>query len=1191
MYESVLDQVKERIYIIGLDYRYIYANRRVIEFEGWTANEIVGRHVVDLVGPIIFKRLVKPRLDRCLRGEDVNFQHWVTTRSGKRQYIDVLLSPFREWDGKIIGVIVTIRDKTEQKELRDKLKGQSDLYRRIIENTVAGVAILDRGKLVFANRALKSMFGYAPDDETLIRKDPMSFVAPYDRGRIRSYYEAHLEGYRGTRQYAYDGLRKDGRIINVVVSSDDVLWRGRWARQLVILNITKQVAAEQALLASAASFRDVVEGSQQGIYAIEGERYTYVNQAFAELLGYSVQEMKSAPIETFFAEHEWEHTRQNRNDRFQKDPPSRIYELDALHKDGHIVRIQQCVRLTDNWFGKPAILGFVVDVTDRHRAEQELLEERNLLRSIIDNIPAVVFAKDRDGRFLIKNKAGAEFVGEADPAKVIGKDNSDYYPPDLVATFRAAEVEIMEAGKPQIDNRREFLCPGTGKVVTISGHCAPLRNADHEIIGIVGVGMDISEHCRAEVALRESDLRFKDIAEASSDWFWEMDAELRFSYFSDRVAELSGTDIEATLGKKRSEIAIEIDSACLQHFDDLEHHRPFRNFRYVKHGDDGKTYHISISGVPIFDQDGSFKGYRGAGTNITKEIEAQQALAKERNLLRAIIDNIPDAIYAKDHQARFTLKNEFDAKLMGALTPDETIGKTDFDYYPQEIAEDLYRDDIDVIRTGMPIFNKVEQLARSDDGEALWYSTTKLPLRDSNHQIVGLVGIGRDITEAKHLADRLHHQATHDSLTDLLNRAEFEHRLASSLATAKATGRASVLCYIDFDQFKILNDSAGHMAGDQLIRQMANLFQERAEAIQATLARLGGDEFGLLIEDCTLDHGRRFAQDLIDAARTVRFSWEGRSFGVSISVGLTVIDRDLRDVNDALAQADIACYAAKDNGRGRLCVYQASDQETQRRHDEVLRAASLEHAIANNKLSLVAQPIVRLLSEGLPISHYEILLRLQGPDGKELLPGAFIPAAERYGLMSMIDQWVVQTSLDALAGIAGPVDGLRFNINLSGHSLTDAAFQDCLRSMLKESSVSSESLCFEITETAVISNLALAKRFVGELRDLGCSIALDDFGCGLSSFSYLKQFPVDYIKIDGSFIKHIADDATDRAIVEAINHVGHVSKLRTVAECVEDEGLVGPLRDLGIDYAQGLALGSTEPLADVLQALQTETTR
>ncbi|MEM9439576.1 MAG: PAS domain S-box protein [Pseudomonadota bacterium] len=1186
LYESVLDQVRERIYVVGPNYRYRYANRRVIEFEGWTANEIVGRHVAELVGDLVFKRLVKPKLDRCFRGEDVSFQHWITTRSGRRQYIDVLLTPFREWNGKINGAIVTISDKTAQKTLQDDFTEQSDLYRQLVENSLTGIAILQGGSVVFANQAFTTMFGYNDLESLRAEHDPLGFIACHDREWLRPCLTAYEASKFGPKQCQFDGISRSGRILHIFASTNVVFWQGKSACQLVLIDVTERKRAERALLETAASFQDVVEGSPQGFFAIEGDQYTYVNRAFADLLGYSVDQMKSAPIESFFAAHEREDVNKNRYERFQKKPPSRVCERDALHKDGHIIRIQQCVRSTENWFGRPAILGFVIDVTDSHQARKALQNERNLLRTMIDNIPAVVFAKDREGRFLIKNKAGAEFVGETDPKTLAGKSNHDFYPDDLVGVFRRNEIRVMETGEALIDNENKVVCPGTGKTVVMSGCIAPLRDDTGEIVGIVGISQDITDFRDYEAALRESEQRFRDIVQASSDWFWEMDAELRFSYFSDRVAELSGTDIEATLGKKRSEIAIKIDDSCRQHFNDLESRRPFRNFRYVKHGNDGKTYHISISGVPIYDDEGRFKGYRGAGTNITKEVEAQQALAKERNLLRAIIDNIPDAIYAKDRQARFTLKNAFDAKLMGAAKSDETIGKTDFDYYPKEIADELFQDDMQVMESGIPIVNKVEQLVRSGCGEAFWYSTTKLPLRDVNRTIVGLVGIGRDITEAKYLEDRLQHQATHDSLTDLLNRAEFERGLASALAKAKSTNRSSVLCYIDLDQFKILNDSAGHMAGDQLIRQMASLFGERADAIGAMLARLGGDEFGLLVEACTLDQGKRIAQDLIDATNMLRFSWEGRTFGVSISVGLTVIDENLRDVDDALTQADIACYAAKDNGRGRLCVYQASDAETWQRHQDVLRAASLEQAIANNNLTLMAQPIVRLGNDALPVSHYEILLRLQGPAGEWLLPGAFIPAAERYGLMSMIDQWVVETSLEAISDIARPADGFRFNINLSGHSLTDAAFQDSLRGMLRESKLPTESLCFEITETAVISNLTRAKRFVSELRDLGCRIALDDFGCGLSSFSYLKHFLVDYIKIDGSFIKHIADDATDRAIVEAINHVSHVGKLQTVAECVEDEALIVQLRELQIDYAQGLALGSAEPLADVLASLR-----
>ncbi len=1186
LFQSVLDQVQERICIVGRDYRYRFANQRVIEFEGWNADQIVGRHVIELVGPLIFKRLVKPRLDRCFRGENVNFQQWITTRSRQRQYIDVDLAPFRDSDGDIIGAIVTIRDKTEKKELQERLKGQADLHRQIIDNSLAGLAIVRNGKVVFANQALKSMFGYGPEDEVLQRGDHMESVAPRDREPLQFNLEEDKNGCRGPRQYTHDGVRKDGSIIRIMVSSDDVLWRGEWARQLVVLDISKQVEAERALEATAASFQEVVEGSLQGFFVNRNGYFIHVNQALIDLLGYSEEELKSSPLNMIYAPHERERMIEYRRRRLERSAVPEVYEVDALHKDGRMIRLQQCIRLVDNWFGKEAILGFVIDITSKHLAKKALQEERNLLRAIIDNIPAVVFAKDRKGRFLIKNKAGAAFVGEANPADMIGRSNSDYYPADLVKTFRENELTVMATGESLVDDAHDVVRPATGDVMPMSGCVAPLRNADDKIIGIVGVSHNITKHRQSEAALRESKQRFKDIAEVSSDWFWEMDADLRFSYVSDRAVELAGTDIPATLGKKRSEINIEIDEACRQHFDDLENHRPFRDFRYVKRGDDGKTYHISISGVPIFDDHGNFRGYRGAGTNITKEVETQRALANERNLLRAIIDNIPDAIYAKDREARFILKNRFDATTMGAKVPCETLGKTDFDYYPKAIAEAFHRDDMLVIESGTPIINKVDQHDLREDGTPVWFNTTKTPLRDADGQVVGLVGISRDITEAKHLADRLEYQATHDCLTGLFNRGEFECRLERTLEFAKRDHSSAVLCYIDLDQFKMLNDSAGHMAGDQLLRQLADVLVECTRSVDATLARLGGDEFGLLVDQCGLSDGERLAQHLIDAVHATRFCWDQQSFSVSISVGVTVINEHIRNVSDLLARADVACYAAKDSGRNRLSIYRSTDQETRARHEELLRAASLKQAIENDRFHLVAQPIARLSVSGMSISHYEILLRLSDQNGKELLPGAFIPAAERYGLMSTIDQWVVRSAFESLRDIARPVDGRKFSINLSAHSLTDNTFQDMLRSMLDDSALAADSLCFEITETAVISNLGQAQRFVRELRDLGCRIALDDFGCGLSSFSYLKQFPTDFIKIDGSFIKQINADATDRAIVEAINHVGHVCKIKTIAECVEDESLIGPLRDLGIDYAQGFAVGPPRPITDLLAEIQ-----
>jgi len=1178
--------VRERVFIIGTDYRYRYANQRVIEFEGWDAAEIIGRHVIDLVGPLIFKRLVKPRLDRCFLGENVSFQHWVTPRSGKRQYIDVLLAPFREWDGAINGAIVTIRDKTAQKVLQDRLRDQDDLHRRLVENSLAGIAILQDGKIAFANQAIASMFGYDTVDEVLAKVDPFVFVAPHDRERVQSYENGHREEDSGDNQYEFDGLRQDGSIIHALASANRVLWQGKSAYQLLVVDITKQTKAERTLKATAASFQNVVEGSLQGFFVTQGENFVHINQAFIDLLGYVEDELKASPTLNVYAPHEHERMAAYRRCRLSGTKAPEVYEVDAIHKDGHTLRLQQCVRRVDDWFGGVAILGFVIDVTGQHLAEQAQQKEHNLLRAIIDNIPALVFAKDKDSRFLIKNKAGATFVGEPVPDDLIGKSNADYYPTDLVNRFRANELHVMATGEPLVDDERDVPCPATGLMTPMSGCIAPLLDADDDVIGIVGFSHDISKHRQSEAALRESEQRFKDIAEVTSDWFWEMDAELRFSYFSERVFEITGTDIEATLGKKRSDLNIVMNEEFRRHFDDLENRRPFRNFRYVKRGDDSNIHHVSISGVPMFDRDGQFTGYRGAGTNITKEVKAQQALANERNLLRAIIDNIPDAIFAKDREARFILKNRYDAVAMGAATPEETIGKSDFDYFSKTVAEELYQDDLQVMETGAPIINKVEQLVINEDGEPVWYSTTKMPLRDDHGEIMGLVGIGRDITEEKRLSDRLRYQASHDWLTGLLNRREFECCLDRALRATKSDHRSRILSYIDLDQFKMLNDSAGHIAGDQLLRQLADLFKEHAADMGATLARLGGDEFGLLIEDCELEQAEQSVGELIDAVNSMRFSIGQQSFSMSISVGLTVISDSMRDVGDLLARADIACYAAKDNGRNRLCIYHPDDQETLERHNELVRAARLKQAIEDDRLLLVAQPIIRLNDENSSISHYEILLRLKDKDDELLLPGAFIPAAERYGLMSMIDRWVVRNALKMLKNTASSVDGRRFNINLSGHSLADGDFQVELRQMLTETTIPTESLCIEITETAVISNLGRAKHFVGELRKMGCRIALDDFGCGLSSFSYLKHFPVDYIKIDGSFIKHIAEDQADRAIVKAINHVGHVCNIETVAECVEDKALLGPLRDLKVDYAQGLAIGPPMPLSSIVLNLE-----
>ena len=539
-FEAVLDQVQECIYIVGTDYRYRYANQRVIEFEGWNAGQVVGRHVIELVGPLIFKRLVKPRLERCFRGERVNFQHWVTNRSGQRQYIDVVLAPFREWDDNVVGAVVTIRDKTLEKKLEDSLKDQANLYRQLVMNSVVGIAILQDSNLVFANQVFASVFGYEIVDEMFAQVDSLSFAADYDRERVRSLEQAFTEGLVGPSEYLFDGIGKNGNIIPLLASSNSIFWQGQRARQLITVDLAKQQSAEHALAATAASFQEVVEGSLQGFFVTQNGHFVHVNRAYVDLLGYSEEELKASPVVSFYAPHERQRLIDYRLRRLEKNVAPEVYEVDALHKDGRLVRLQQCVRLVDSWFDEEAILGFAIDVTSKHLAKTALQDEHNLLRAIIDNIPAVVFAKDRDGQFLIKNKAGAAFVGETNPTNMVGKTNGDYYPADLVKTFRANELVVMETGEPLVDDENDVVSPVTGELIPMSGCVTPLRNADDEVIGIVGVSHDITRHRQSEAALRESEQRFKDIAQVSSDWFWEMDADLRFTYIFGSCARTSG---------------------------------------------------------------------------------------------------------------------------------------------------------------------------------------------------------------------------------------------------------------------------------------------------------------------------------------------------------------------------------------------------------------------------------------------------------------------------------------------------------------------------------------------------------------------------------------------------------------------------------------------------------------------------
>jgi len=443
--------------------------------------------------------------------------------------------------------------------------------------------------------------------------------------------------------------------------------------------------------------------------------------------------------------------------------------------------------------------------------------------------------------------------------------------------------------------------------------------------------------------------------------------------------------------------------------------------------------------------------------------------------------------------------------------------------------------------------------------------------------------ISREIREgtvrkAKRQAESaLHYMAYHDSLTGLANRREFERRLAHALEDAHETRHHHILLYLDLDQFKIINDTCGHIAGDELLKQISRLLSRHIRAGD-TLARLGGDEFGVLLRGCDVNHGKKVAEALCAEVREFKLVWQNKPFSVSLSAGMVIISDAYNSTSELLSHADLACYAAKDSGRNNVQLYQTSDADMQQRQNDMHWTSRLQYALQTDSFLLFHQEMVPLQAHSADGFRTEFLVRLQ--QGKDIVPpGAFIPAAERFGLMPRIDRRVIDMAFNYLdrTGLGREPTGTFF-INLSGGSFSDGELFSYIQKLVDKYRIRPERICFEITETSAFANLNQTISFIQQSRQEGFKFALDDFGSGMSSFSYLKALPVDYLKVDGSFIRNLLDDPIDLGIVDACNRIGHAAGLKTIAEFVENDAVKERLTELGLDYAQGYGIAKPKPL-------------
>lgn len=566
--------------------------------------------------------------------------------------------------------------------------------------------------------------------------------------------------------------------------------------------------------------------------------------------------------------------------------------------------------------------------------------------------------------------------------------------------------------------------------------------------------------------------------------------------------------------------------------------------------------------------------------DISQRRLAEAALYEEKERAQITLSSIADGVVTTDQRG-----------FISSINPkaESLTGWSAVDAYGQHIVDVLTITDPDThlsfsgivekcLRKGqtVEIAGSTYLIRRNGDHSAVELSIA--PIRDRVGNNVGTVIVIHDVSEARKMAEEMHFLATHDTLTGLVNRGEFERRLADAINTAASDNINYALCYMDLDRFKIVNDTVGHIAGDELLIQLTGLLKSKVRSGD-TLARLGGDEFAVLLHSCPLDKASQIAENIRALVKDFRFSWEGKNFEIGASIGVIAITADSGELKEILSAVDSACYVAKEQGRNRVQIFQPGDEDIVRRHGEMELTHRIRKALDENRFCLWHQPLQPLNENLQHIQASELFVRMLDEHDQVIPPAMFIPAAERYQLMAGIDRWVVNAVFNAIdEGRLLNHETSRYFINLSGQSLGNTDLLQFIVNRLETVNCAAEQICFEITETAAIANLAHAMNFVTVLESRGCCFSLDDFGSGLSSFAYLKNLPVDYLKIDGHFVKDMVHNPVDRAMVEAITKIGHVMGIQTIGEFVEDKETQEALKSVGVDFAQGTVIAKPKPL-------------
>ncbi len=757
-----------------------------------------------------------------------------------------------------------------------------------------------------------------------------------------------------------------------------------------------------------------------------------------------------------------------------------------------------------------------------------------------------------------------------------------YHTKDRITTSIEADAGWQGTRKVAADNGIKatwsFLIHGAaGRVigtldVYLSESRAPTTDELDKLSAMARLAGIAIKRQQDEDRLRNSEARYRGLFENVIDGVYIASREGDIVTANPALVEMLGYDSVEDLkaaGKTTVLYVNPIDRERV--FARLEADGVVKNFEYRLRRKDGSEIVVLENSRAVVDDDGQVIAHEGTITDITDRKRAETRIFEEKERAQVTLQSIGDGVITTDADGNVDYINPVAQDLTGwDMRSARDTAITDIMMIVNEHTRATVENPvIRCLKEGRVITLAESSILITKAGDEIPIQDSAAPIRDRIGNIVGSVMVFHDVSKETRLFRQLSYQASHDTLTGLINRREFENGLIGSLVQVRDNSEEThALLYVDLDQFKVVNDTFGHTAGDALLRQLTELIQTNIRSTDI-LSRLGGDEFGILLERCSEARAIEVAEDIRGAIEGYRFEWQESFTTVRCSIGVVIINSENADVASVMSSADVACYSAKDMGRNQVHLYKDSDASL--RHEEMKWVSRITSAVEEDRLELFFQPIIGIgKHNGNSRGHYELLLRMRDEKGELVMPDQFIPAAERYNLMSTLDRWVVHEALTELADRNDEGEArYTLAINLSGTSLSEDRFLEFVIDELQKQKLPAGAICFEITETAAISNLSRVVHFMQALKKLGCLFSLDDFGSGLSSFTYLKNLPVDYLKIDGQFIRNVADDNVDESMVKAISSVGHAMGIETIAERVETKQVLNKLGSLGIEFAQG----------------------